>query len=737
MAGDDDIPFEVGDEIEGRYRVLRIIGSGSAGVVYEVEHLFTGGRAAVKALKELVSDRAERMRQEARTLADIHHPNVVPVTDGGVTAKGVVWFAMPLLEGRTLREEVWRKRALGVERSLRIAIDIGHGLTEVHARGIIHRDLKPENVFLVAKDDSVRVLDFGTSKFQRGNVKTTDRFRIMGTYAYMSPERLQADLVDHRADIFALGHVLYEMLSGMHALSEGPGPLDFPGLQELGLRQIYAQPPPLSERSPDTPAYVAQIVYRALAKDRKKRQESMASMTTDLERAMQRWQSEHPQRSPSAGQVLQPARGKPVVQRAAPAPSLDTEKVSPQELGVLPDAQPSTAASPGAQMRELEADLALGAAQFCSPSEKGSEVLRTLSVMLQDERADTERVANLQTLLVASATVQEATRKSLRMLLATPPDSEGLDTARVALGLREPPVKSEQRMVLLAQGAGACIEPEARLDAAANALTALGRAADDVRGFALGVLIAFSRATEHQQAATRGALIALLLGGPEDTELAHAELARLMIDVADQVPVEPSTTLPEAGARASASLGRSAASPVADAPTSATPNTMSTPRTPSRPAEPPHRRPSLLVALGIAAFCSSAVALVTLVARPASTLRQEEPAPEIRGSTDTSAPVPPPRATAETPTPAPSLAPPSSAPDPERSAPEGGAPSATSRPPAPSVAAVAPAPAAVATAARPGTASPRTTTAAPRQTSRPPATTAPTAGLPPASPINQ
>src|SRR5262249_2328180 len=154
---------------------------------------------------------------------------------------------------------------------------------------VIHRDLKPENVFVVQPGDSVRVLDFGTSKFRDSALKTTDRFRILGTHAYMSPERLLANVVDHRADIFALGHILYEMLSGMHCLSEGPGPLDSPPRYELGMRQIYAPPPPLRDRAPDVPDYVAAIVQRALAKERAQRQQSMAELASELDRARSRY----------------------------------------------------------------------------------------------------------------------------------------------------------------------------------------------------------------------------------------------------------------------------------------------------------------------------------------------------------------------------------------------------------------------------------------------------------------
>ncbi len=226
------------------------------------------------------------MRLEARALAEIRHPYVVQITDGGVTPEGVVWFTMELLHGRSLRGELNDVGALGIERALRFGIQIALGVQAAHDCGVIHRDLKPENVFVVEPGDTVRVLDFGTSKFRRAQMKTTDRFRMLGTHAYMSPERLQADVTDARADVYALGHILYEMVGGMHCLSEGPGPLDLPPPYELGIRQIYAVPVPLVERAPGTPADVSAIVQRALSKKREERQQSMTEMASELEAAL-------------------------------------------------------------------------------------------------------------------------------------------------------------------------------------------------------------------------------------------------------------------------------------------------------------------------------------------------------------------------------------------------------------------------------------------------------------------
>ena len=249
-------PFVVGQIVDGRYRISRRLAAGGVGVVYEAEHSFTRMRVALKALHNRAGDHPERMQAEARTLAEMRHPNIVQVTDGGVS-DGVVWFTMELLQGSALRELLHRERALDLQRALWFARQIAEGVASAHDQDVVHRDLKPENVF-VLRDDSLKVLDFGTSKItnklgRSAALKTTDRFRLIGTQAYMPPERLKAERADARADVYALGHIMYEMIAGRHCWSDGPGPLDLPEAIELGMRQIYAPPAPLVDQVPGLP----------------------------------------------------------------------------------------------------------------------------------------------------------------------------------------------------------------------------------------------------------------------------------------------------------------------------------------------------------------------------------------------------------------------------------------------------------------------------------------------------
>ncbi|MBI3204400.1 MAG: serine/threonine protein kinase, partial [Myxococcales bacterium] len=287
-------PFAVGQTVDGRYRIVRRLSAGGVGVVYEAEHCFTGLRVALKALHNRAGDHPERMQAEARTLAEMRHPNIVQITDGGVT-DGVVWFSMELLSGSSLRELLNREGALEVPRALSFGLQVAEGVAAAHEQDVIHRDLKPENVF-VLPGDTLKVLDFGTSKitnkFRRsGAIKTTDRFRLIGTQAYMPPERLKAERTDARADIYALGHILFEMIAGRHCWSDGPGPLDLPDAIELGMRQIYAPPAPLTDFVPGLPAEVDALVQRALAKDPRQRQPSMRALGAELRAAIERCRS--------------------------------------------------------------------------------------------------------------------------------------------------------------------------------------------------------------------------------------------------------------------------------------------------------------------------------------------------------------------------------------------------------------------------------------------------------------
>ena len=333
--------------------------------MYEAEHSFTRLRVALKALHNRAGDHPERMQAEARTLAEMRHPNIVQVTDGGVS-DGVVWFTMELLQGSALRELLHRERALDLGRALRFARQIAEGVASAHDQDVVHRDLKPENVF-VLRDDSIKVLDFGTSKItnklgRSAALKTTDRFRLIGTQAYMPPERLKAERSDARADVYALGHIMYEMIAGRHCWSDGPGPLDLPEAIELGMRQIYAPPAPLVDQVPGLPIEIENMVQRALAKDPRHRQQTMRELSAEIEDALVRCRAAAP--------IVRPAFGSPTAASVA----TDTEET------VVPFSSPVSAPLPVAMKPAggIDAALLCGALRFASASTEATEVERGL-----------------------------------------------------------------------------------------------------------------------------------------------------------------------------------------------------------------------------------------------------------------------------------------------------------------------------------------------------------------------
>ncbi len=270
--------LDVGAAVD-RYEVVRLIGSGAMGEVYLAMHGFTKKVVALKVLRAGQSQGAEQMRAEAMALCRVHHDHLVEVYDAGMadvalpdgSRPSLIWMAMELLEGESLRERVHREGAVRPGLALGWASAVAEGLEAAHAEGIVHRDLKPENVFLT-KTGEVRVLDFGTVGM-KGQVDAT----AQGTVAYMAPEQLGREPVDVRADVYALGILLYEMLAGRHPFSNPEGGLGT--TEQLVAMQLTADPEPLE-------TFVGQevwsVIARAVDKDPGRRFASMAEMGAAL-----------------------------------------------------------------------------------------------------------------------------------------------------------------------------------------------------------------------------------------------------------------------------------------------------------------------------------------------------------------------------------------------------------------------------------------------------------------------
>jgi len=217
-AGDwnpSDDPL-LGSVIDDRYEVEALIGQGGVGSVYRVRQARLGRRFAIKVLRgELTRDPEvrERFVREAKTTSSVSHPGLVHISDFGYLTDGRPFFVMELLEGASLRSLLSRRGRLETQLAAGITRRIAEALAAAHDAGIVHRDLKPDNVH-VAADGGVKVLDFGLAIAVESSARRTRSNVAFGTPHYMSPEQASGDAVDHRADVYALGVVLYEMLTG-------------------------------------------------------------------------------------------------------------------------------------------------------------------------------------------------------------------------------------------------------------------------------------------------------------------------------------------------------------------------------------------------------------------------------------------------------------------------------------------------------------------------------------------
>ncbi len=273
----------------GPYQILRKLGSGGMGVVYlavRADGEFHK-QVAIKLLPAGAGEQAaSRFRRERQILADIEHPNIARLIDGG-TIDGSPYIVMEYVEGRNLREILKEQGALALDRVIEITKQICAGLDAAHQRGIIHRDLKPENLIVSQSDGqwSVKILDFGIARPQRldtGEMKTQTGV-IIGSAMYMSPEQAageSGEKLDARSDLYSLGAVIYEMLTG-ESVFEGETYVSLIN-QHLG-----AQPKPPQDRRPDLnlPLAVAEVTLKALSKDRANRQQSAKQLAEELEDA--------------------------------------------------------------------------------------------------------------------------------------------------------------------------------------------------------------------------------------------------------------------------------------------------------------------------------------------------------------------------------------------------------------------------------------------------------------------
>ncbi|MCB9553945.1 MAG: protein kinase [Myxococcales bacterium] len=288
---------EVADPWQGRmvahrFRIVRKLGDGGMGEVFCAEQVPMGRQVALKVLRQSLSDDPEqvaRFKREAQAASLLRHPNTIIVHDFGQDDDGTLFLAMELLEGEPLADVLEREATLEPERAARIMAQVCASLQEAHQRGLVHRDLKPENIFLVDRGapDFVKVLDFGIAKVTQGSKgekleSITRAGAVFGTPHYMAPEQIKGEELDARADVYALGVILYRMIAG-HL------PFDASTVMEMLTKHLTAEPAPIERAGKGDPAARARleaVALRALSKQPDQRQSSALAFAEDLMAAM-------------------------------------------------------------------------------------------------------------------------------------------------------------------------------------------------------------------------------------------------------------------------------------------------------------------------------------------------------------------------------------------------------------------------------------------------------------------
>jgi serine/threonine-protein kinase len=283
---DDSLPRLLG----GRYRLDAKLGSGGMGVVYRATDLTMHRSVAIKLIRgvdgvALDEEVAGRFLREAKNTARIQHENIIEVYDLGRSDQGDMFFVMELLEGESLSTKLRRDGKLAPAVAVHIARQMCAALHVAHAAGIIHRDLKPANVMLInraGQSEYVKVLDFGVAKSYTPDQQTqlTHTGMLVGTVEYMAPEQIMGRMVDGRTDIYALGIVLYRMLTGKAPFRDG-------GVPALIHAHLNVFPKPMTDTAPELPGALDRVVLRCLAKQPEQRFESMEEVSRALAGAIE------------------------------------------------------------------------------------------------------------------------------------------------------------------------------------------------------------------------------------------------------------------------------------------------------------------------------------------------------------------------------------------------------------------------------------------------------------------
>ncbi len=262
-----------GSILDNKYRLEDKIGSGGFGIVFRATHLNLNHQVAVKVFRPIDNnvtlEALQRFQMEGVSACRVNHPNAISILDSGITAAGIPYLVMELLKGRTLKRELTKKGTLSLERCVEILLPVCNALSKAHGAGIIHRDIKPDNIFLHkgVNGEIVKVVDFGIAKLlgdvDSNKVDTlTEAGSIVGTPVYMAPERLTGKAYDGKADVYSLGVMLYELLTGHPPFQASKE--DFWSIISLHLTEAPAS---ITEQNPKIPIEVEKVIFQALSKN--------------------------------------------------------------------------------------------------------------------------------------------------------------------------------------------------------------------------------------------------------------------------------------------------------------------------------------------------------------------------------------------------------------------------------------------------------------------------------------
>jgi serine/threonine-protein kinase len=274
-----------GTLIAGKLRIVRLLGAGGMGAVYEVEHEITKHRRALKLLHPQYAAYPhviERFLREASAAGRIGNPHIIETFDAGQLESGEPYLVMELLQGQTLADLMEKKGELSITEASELLRQACTGVQAAHDAGIVHRDLKPDNLFITTKDGRpfLKILDFGVSKFDPGltggALGVTQEGATLGTPFYMPPEQIRGDKhIDSRADIYALGVILYECVSGIR-------PFNADTLAHLAVLIHEGNPTSIADLRPDIPSRFAEVVHKAMARNKEERPASARELAESL-----------------------------------------------------------------------------------------------------------------------------------------------------------------------------------------------------------------------------------------------------------------------------------------------------------------------------------------------------------------------------------------------------------------------------------------------------------------------